>query len=223
MSFWAIAALMCAACYLIGSVPFGLLAGRLRGLDIRTRGSRNIGATNVARVLGRKWGIAVFVLDVVKGLIPTLACGSVVASASWMGEGQLWPRNILWLAAAMCCVLGHNYSVYLGFKGGKGVATSMGVVLGVYPHLTVPGLIAFGVWCVVTLGTRYVSLGSIAAAVTFPILVVVYAVCQGYNQLLEGWPFLGFSVLAAGLVVYRHRENVGRLRAGTESRIGGGA
>lgn len=213
-------ALMCAGCYLIGGIPFGYLIGRMKGIDIRTVGSRNIGATNVSRNFGKKWGIACFVLDVAKGLGPTLAAGHILASRTEAWNLSPVARNLLWLGCGICCVLGHNYSVYLRFRGGKGAATSLGVVLGVYPYLTLAGGLAFCVWAIVVLATRYVSLGSIVAAALLPPLAVMCSVWRGYGSLRDIWPVIAFAALAAVLVVYRHRENISRLRAGTERRIG---
>jgi acyl-phosphate glycerol 3-phosphate acyltransferase len=138
-------------CYLVGGIPFGFLVGRLHGLDIRKAGSGNIGATNVGRLLGRKWGILVFVLDVCKGLLPTLGLGQFLPGAEGLAGWSPAVVNTAWLAGGVACILGHNFPIYLRFRGGKGVATSLGVVLGVYPYLTVSGLCAFGVWVVVTL------------------------------------------------------------------------
>ena len=223
MSFPIAVIISCVACYLIGSVPFGYLIGRARGIDVRSAGSGNIGATNVGRLLGRKWGIAVFLLDVFKGLAPTVAVGLWLIASFAAGELSPTMRNVGWLAAGICCVLGHNFPIYLGLRGGKGVATSLGVVLGVFPYLTWAGLLAFAVWVLVTLTTRMVSAGSIAAAVAFPVLLTVCLLWSGYATLREHWTLLVFSILLCALVVYRHRANIARLRAGTESRIGGGS
>jgi len=208
-------------CYLIGAIPFGLLIARAHGVDIRKVGSGNIGATNVGRTLGRKWGILAFLLDVLKGLIPTLWVGRVIFERIDTWSWSVTAGNVAWLACGICCILGHNFPIYLRFKGGKGVATSLGVVLGVYPYLTYAGLLAFAVWIVVTLTSRYVSLGSICAAIALPILLVGLSAARGSDVLKANLPLVGFALLAAGLVLYRHRGNFARLRAGTESRIGG--
>ncbi len=210
----------CLGCYLIGGIPFGLLVGLAQGVDIRRQGSGNIGATNVGRVLGRKWGVLVFVLDACKGLIPIVALGYVLRWVSSALGLTATGANLLWLAGGMCCVLGHNFPPYLRFRGGKGVATSLGVVLGVFPYLTFAGLMAFVIWTAVTLTTRYVSLGSVVAAASLPVLVAGCTLWQGYSVFIESWPLVAFSVLAATLVVYRHRENLSRLRLGNESRLG---
>lgn len=220
MSGWSAVVLIAAGCYVAGSIPFGYLVGRARGVDVRSAGSGNIGATNVGRLLGRKWGILVFVLDVAKGLAPTLAAGGLVARA---GAGGAWSPmlgNLLWLACGACSILGHNYSLFLGFRGGKGVATSLGVVLGVYPYMTLAGALAFGIWGVVTLVSRYVSLGSICAAAALPVLLAACTLSRGRAEFQAHLPLLGFAILLAGLVIYRHRGNLARLRAGTENRIG---
>ena len=209
-----------AFCYLIGAIPLGYLAGRLRGVDLRAQGSGNIGATNVGRVLGRPWGVGVFVLDVGKGLVPMLVSGAILGAHEVRWELAGSSRNLIWLAGGACCILGHNFPVYLKFRGGKGVATSLGVVLGVYPYLTMAGLAAFVVWLGVTLSTRYVSAGSVSAAIALPLLLAGGTLWGGYAVFADSWPLLGFSILAGGLVLYRHRENISRLRAGTENKIG---
>ena len=212
--------LIFAACYLIGGTPLGYLAGRVKGIDIRSTGSGNIGATNVSRVLGRRWGVGVFALDVAKGLVPMLIAGVILDFGASEWELVAADQNLIWLGSGVCCILGHNYPVYLRFRGGKGASTSFGVVLGVYPYLTIAGLGAFGVWLMVTLTTRYVSAGSVSAAVALPLFVVCGMLWGGYAVFAESWPLLGFSILASALVVYRHRGNLTRLRAGTESKIG---
>ncbi len=205
--------------YLLGSIPFGFLIGRARGVDIRTVGSRNIGATNVGRVLGRPWGVLAFLLDLLKGLAPTLAAGfflSPILSASGWSEAA---RHLSVLAVGLMAVLGHIYPIYLRFQGGKGVATTLGVALGVYPDLTYPALAAFGVWVVVTLISRYVSLGSICAAGAFP-LILVFVSGRREGFLADDWPLMACSMLLATMIIYRHRMNIRRLSNGTEVKIG---
>jgi len=208
------------AAYLIGGIPFGLLAGWTRGIDVRRAGSGNIGATNVSRLLGRGYGVAVFVLDVLKGLLPTLAAGRALAGPVGEAEVSEPVRYLCWLHIGAACVLGHNYPLYLGFRGGKGVSTSLGVALGIYPLLTWAGVLAFAVWGVVLAISRYVSLASVAAGLAFPVGFAVVARWQGRSVVGELWPLLVFSVLLAVMVVIRHRANLARLRAGTEARIG---
>lgn len=220
MSATAIVALLMLGAYLIGAIPFGLVVGWARGIDVRNAGSRNIGATNVSRLLGRKYGLLVFALDVLKGLIPTAVAGWVLIGLG----GRVGPpepvRYLCWLTIGAACVLGHNYPVYLGFAGGKGVSTSLGVTLGIYPDLTYPAIAAFVIWAIVVGASRYISAGSITAGIAFPILFVVVSRYRGGDVIGESWPLLAFSLLLALLVLVRHRVNLGRLLAGTESKIG---
>ena len=202
------------AAYLIGSIPFGVIIARSRGIDLRTRGSGNIGATNVGRVVGRKWGYICFALDVAKGFVPTLALGYCVG----FGRPDLL-EQVAWLAVGFAAVAGHVFSVFLRFRGGKGVATSLGVVLGIFPHFTIPGAAALAVWLIVVGIWRYVSLASVAAAGAFPLL---YAGSALLGLTAGHWVFLAFTVVTAALVIVRHRNNISRLRAGTENRIGSG-
>lgn len=210
--------------YLCGAIPFGLLVGWGKGVDIRTRGSGNIGATNAGRVLGKPFGILVFVLDVLKGLLPVLLSGHLLRrpGSGWDGGSTGSTVYLVWILVGTGCILGHTFPVYLKFKGGKGVATSLGVLLGMYPQFTAAGLIAFGLWCVVTWVTRYVSAGSVAAAVAFPIIFAVVAHLRrgAWGPARQLWPLHLFGIVIAALVVYRHRRNIERLLAGTEPRIG---
>jgi glycerol-3-phosphate acyltransferase PlsY len=182
--------------YVIGSIPFGLLISKAKGKDIRTMGSGNIGATNVLRCLGKPMGIACFVLDVLKGYLPAAFLPML---------GKIDPAfGILFGTAA---ILGHNFPVFLNFKGGKGVATSAGVLLGVAPLAVAIGLLT---WVVVFYTSGYVSLGSIIAA----ILVVIAGWTLGYG------PVIAIALtLLGGLTIYRHRANIQRLRNGTENKF----
>lgn len=208
-----------AAAYLIGSIPFGLLIARAHGKDLRSIGSGNIGATNVARALGRPWAYVCFVLDLLKGLVPTLAVLLLLrplsASSATDRVISLW----LWLAVGCAAILGHIFPVYLRFKGGKGVATSFGVALGLWPYYTVSVAFAAVVWVVVVLIWRYVSLASIAGAITFPIVLILAVVLMPAWDLGTLWPLLITAVAIPLMVIVRHRENIKRLLAGTESKI----
>ncbi|MCP4248425.1 MAG: glycerol-3-phosphate 1-O-acyltransferase PlsY [bacterium] len=206
--------------YLVGGIPFGLLVGFLRGVDIRTVGSKNIGATNVGRTLGRKFGIAVFFLDVLKGLLPVLLAGYLLIGPNSQAGLTGATGYLCWLAVGAGCVAGHNYPIYLRFRGGKGVATSLGVALGIYPDLTHPALLSFAAWAVVVLVSRYVSLASIVAGISFPIAYCAISLYLRPGTLGDSWPLLGFAVLLAVMVLARHRGNLGRLLAGTEAKIG---
>ncbi len=205
-----------AAAYLIGSIPFGIVISRARGVDLRAQGSGNIGATNVGRVLGPKWGYLCLALDVLKGLLPVLGVGLLLRSLR--PAGQALPsayHQAAWLAVAFGCIAGHVFSLYLRFRGGKGVATSLGVLLGVFPYFTFPGLAALGVWIAVTLTSRYVSLGSMTAAVAF---VPLFAAFNWPPTPL--WPLGAFAAAMAVLVIARHKTNIQRLIKGTENKIG---
>ena len=202
--------------YLIGSVPFGVLIARANGVDLRKVGSGNVGSTNVTRALGRRWGYLCFLLDVLKGLIPTLAAGWVIGAIDLDGTPPTYLQQGAWLGVGAGCVFGHVFSVYLRFRGGKGVATSLGVVLGIYPYFTWVGLVGFGLWGVVTVLTRYVSLGSIVACVAFIPLFVVF----NYEMVRDLRPLGVFAAVIVAIILFRHRTNFRRLMQGTESKIG---
>jgi glycerol-3-phosphate acyltransferase PlsY len=199
--------------YLLGAVPFAFLIARAHGRDLRTIGSGNIGATNLARALGRPWGYLCFALDVLKGLVPMVLAGALLVTPSS-------PAHLaLWLAVGSAAILGHVFPIYLGFKGGKGVATSFGVALGLWPYFTICALIALLVWLAVVLVWRYVSLASICAALAFPVsLALGICAVPGWSA-AHLWPLLVAATLIPLLVILRHRENIQRLRAGTESKI----
>ena len=184
--------------YLFGGVPIGLLVGRAHGIaDIRHHGSGNIGASNVLRLLGAKLGIAVWLLDVLKGYLPVALAGGVVHLTGW------------WLGAvAIGAIAGHCFSPYLRFTGGKGVSTSLGVIIGLDWRA---GLICFGAWVVIVALTRFISLGSmIGSALAAPTLWLFH---QGAPEIVAGG-------LLAALVIERHKSNIQRLLEGTERRIG---
>lgn len=211
--------------YLIGSIPFGLLIGLARGIDVRTQGSGNIGATNVRRVVGKKWGNLAFVCDVAKGAGPVLGFGA------WLGLLGLKTPTLFgalaFMAIAVAAILGHMFPVYLRFKGGKGVATGLGALTALWPHVTLAALLALATWISVLKATRYVSVASSAAAGALPLGVLVLALVGWPNadapvatRLAIAWPFIGVTVGLAALVVWKHRGNLARLRAGTEPKIG---
>lgn len=201
--------------YLLGAVPFGFLIGKAHGKDLRQIGSGNIGATNAARMLGKKWGTICFVLDVGKGLVPMLLVPAMGLLHQPLTTGQL----VLWILVGVAAVLGHVFPVYLGFKGGKGVATSLGIVLGLWPYFTVCGIAVFVIWAATLAIWRYVSVSSIIAAVSFPVILIgciVSIESWSFNQL---WPLVSIAVLMALLVVVRHRSNIVRLRNGSETKV----
>jgi len=197
------ALLVALGAFLLGSIPTGYLVARAKGVDIRQHGSGNIGATNVFRTLGKPLGVFVFMVDELKGFAVVWLAGRFGGASGWAG-----------IIAAVAVIGGHNYTPWLGFKGGKGIATSAGVLLALMPWAVL--CIAI-VWFVVFKVSRYVSLASISAAAALPVAVAALwsAGCGGNG------PLLSFSVLISALAIWRHRTNIQRLRAGTESRFEG--
>jgi glycerol-3-phosphate acyltransferase PlsY len=191
--------------YLFGSIPFGYLAGRLCGIDIRTKGSGNIGATNVLRVMGKKWGYAVFLLDFIKGWLP------VKLALGWGIALMVHPASAPGALAGLFVLLGHSFPVWLGFKGGKGMSSSGGVIIALFPAAF---LIGIGTWILVFTTTRYVSVASIAGSVAVPLAVLAM-----YLLHRADWLGVTVSVVMATLIIWLHRGNIARLRAGTESRF----
>ena len=194
-------------CYLVGAIPFGFLIGKFHGLDIRRHGSGNIGATNVRRVIGRDWSIACFVLDFLKGLLPVLMALHISGQAS----------NLGWLPplAAGATVAGHIWPLYLRFKGGKGVSTTLGALLALVPLAVISAIV---VWLVIFKLTRYVSAASVCAAVILPLSAVLWR-----SVAETGVPAytLGLLVVIAVIIILRHRGNIQRLLSGREHRFKG--
>jgi len=206
------AVLMPIAAYMAGSIPFGVIIAKAHGVDLRKSGSGNVGATNVGRVLGRKWGYLCFFLDLAKGFAPAMAAVLLVPAG---GDGPSGLQQAVWLGAGVGAILGHVFPVWLRFRGGKGVATALGVVLGIWPYFTYAGLVAFGLWIAVTLISRYVSLASVVAAIAFVPLLALFN-----RQIGQLWPLATFATAMAALIVVRHRTNIRRLLNGTENKIG---
>lgn len=213
--------------YLVGSIPFGLLLGLMRGVDIRSHGSGNIGATNAMRVLGKKLGALCFALDVLKGALPVALGGMWMGlfGVADVGAGEAW----MWMGVAAAAVAGHMFSPWIGFKGGKGVATGFGAMLGMWPHTTVPALLALAVFIVSARLTRYVGISSCFAALSLPIGVALARFsgligeigAEGrWAHLAEGWPHIAATALLGAVVIWKHRGNIQRTLAGTERRIG---
>ncbi len=187
------------ACYILGAIPFGLIIGKVtRGIDIRDFGSGNIGATNVLRTLGLGPALFVFFFDTVKGLAAVLLCR--------MLHMDPW----LIVTGGVLSIIGHSFSVFLKFQGGKGVATSLGMIIGLHP--TIAG-IAFVAWLLIGAISRYISLASIIAAISVPVMMFLWnpPVHPAYRII---------AVIAATLIVVKHRSNITRLMNGTESRLG---
>jgi glycerol-3-phosphate acyltransferase PlsY len=196
-------AILLIGCYLVGSIPFGVIVGRLvRGVDIRKYGSGNIGFSNVLRVLGPGPAAIVLAADALKGFVPVLVGRRLLPTWS------VTDLDLALLAVGFAPILGHSFSVFLGFRGGRGVTTTGGVLLGLcWPA----ALTALAVWLGVVGVTRYISLGSVAAAVSVPIYMVIAG---------RRWEWIVFWALVAALVILRHISNIGRLLAGTETKIG---
>jgi len=194
--------------YLLGSLPTGYITGRLVGVDIRKVGSGNVGATNVTRVLGKRFGYPVFLVDFAKGLAAVML--AVIMAKAAQSRAQF--VDLCAAIGAICSLMGHSYSIWLGFRGGKGVATLMGALFGIN---WITALIVCVVWIVVFEATRYVSLASIAAAVALPIAV---AIMLFLKELPTPIP-LYFSFCLGAIVVLRHRSNLSRLVKGTEPRF----
>jgi acyl phosphate:glycerol-3-phosphate acyltransferase len=206
VSEWALAAGLAVASYLIGAVPFGLLVARLKGVDITKVGSGNIGATNVFRSVSKPLGILTFVCDAVKGWLPAYVFPLWVAAA---GNAAADPSlGVLYAALA---IAGHTWPVYLKFKGGKGVATSAGALIGIAPKAVGLGVL---VWLAVFGVSRYVSVASIAAAVAVP------AAAWWWHEPGRSLVLPVALTLLGVMIVWRHGGNIRRLRAGTEHRFG---
>jgi acyl phosphate:glycerol-3-phosphate acyltransferase len=193
------------AAYFLGSMPSGYLSGRLTGIDVREHGSGNIGATNVLRILGKRFGYAVFFADTLKGFL-------AVRLAFWIGSGSAELAYRLGILAAICAVVGHSFPVWLAFRGGKGVATSAGACLGLLPAET---LVAGAVWIIMFLLFRFVSLASVTAAAALPLSLWLFAAGEARFRR----PLLAFTVALAALVIVRHCSNIKRLFQGREPRF----
>lgn len=233
--------------YLLGSVPVGFLIARARGVDIRRHGSGNIGATNVWRVMGWRTGALCFALDMLKGLVPTLMATALATRgftrmpAPTFKDLDAALLNLGPLMVGGAAMLGHIFPVWLKFKGGKGVATGFGALLGVWPVMTVAMIGALLVWLIATRITRMVGISSVIAAAMAPVLVLFAPSIAMYLRLFppqsvhpgrnaagidDGvlvWQYVVLTAVLAGVVIYRHRSNIARTFRGTEPKIGGRA
>lgn len=212
--------------YFLGSIPFAWVIGKSKGVDIRTVGSKNIGATNLGRTLGAQYFWYAFLLDAAKGFVPVLLAALLVRrwNSPLYLEGPALPH---WapLLTGIACVVGHLLPIYLKFKGGKGVATGFGVVLGFWPLYTIAGLLAGAFFVFMLLVYRYISLASMTAAVVFAALVALLGSWQNrwletYVPMQDRLPLVGVACLFAVLIIFRHRGNVSRLMKGTEPKVG---
>jgi len=224
--------------FLLGSIPFGLIIAKLKGIDIRAHGSGNIGATNVLRVVGKQYGITCLFLDLLKGYIPVVIAinliqidgkaivpdlGFLDCCALHLPVEQQFTGQLAQVVTALCAVLGHNYSPWVGFRGGKGIATSGGVLLGLMPAAVVLLIV---VWLLLFLTTRYVSIASIGAAAALPVLTHIGARFHKNADGISLWeagtwnkPLFIFSLVIGILAIWKHRTNIQRLREGTEHRF----
>ena len=205
-----------AAGYLLGSIPSGYLAGRwIQGVDIRSLGSGSTGATNVLRVFGKGPALAVFLVDVLKGTAAVL-----LAKALLQGDGiaatRDWGTDWWVVAAGLAALAGHSWSLWLGGKGGKAVATGLGMLLGLVPAV---GLACFGIFLTTLSASRIVSLSSVVAALSLPLLMLGSFAAAGSGLRPA---YLVLALLTTALVVWRHRSNLERLLAGTEPKLGQG-
>lgn len=224
--------------FLLGSIPFGLFIAKTKGIDIRQHGSGNIGATNVYRVMGRKFGLTCLLLDALKGFLPVIIAVNLIPVegrvpmlhlaflSDWVmtSAPDAFTAQLLHVITALAAVLGHNYSPWIGFKGGKGIATSAGVLIGLMPAAVLILLIVF---MITLFSTRYVAVASMVAAVCLPVVTHLgarYHEDQNGVSLWEAgtWnkPLFFFALTIAILAVWKHRSNIRRLCEGTESKFG---
>ncbi len=197
------------AAYLIGSIPFGWIVGRLRGHDIRNEGSKNIGATNVFRCVGKKWGVLAFILDFLKGLIPTLLADRYACSHLSLAGAEYFA-----FMTGVMAVVGHMFTCFMKFKGGKGVATGFGLLMGIIPALAGT---AFGLFLLMVLISHYISVGSIIAAAFLGI--AVWFPIPGLNPVPPPAAVCALVTALTAFVVYKHKANMVRLAAGCENKI----
>lgn len=202
--------------YLIGSFPSGFIAGRICGVDLRAAGSGNVGATNALRVLGKKWGYAVFAADAFKGALAVLSGLALARIPAIQGPT---PAHV-GVVAALFAIIGHSFPVWLGFKGGKGIATSAGIMFVLFPGAVFSS--GLFVWLALFFATRYVSLASLGSAVTLPTVAFALYFFGNPGSWFFGYcdPMLaGISAIMSLLAIWRHKDNIKRLFAGTEKRF----
>ena len=206
--------------FLCGSVPFGVILAKAHGVDLRTVGSGNVGATNVGRALGRGWGFFCFFLDALKGAVPVLLAGRATGALG-TGVDMLAPADLWWWSGVVfAALLGHVFSPWIGFKGGKGVATGFGAMVAMWPVLTWPVLLALAAWLVSMKVTRIVSLSSMVAGCSLPLWCAITLPWPAEGAVGSPWRPMAVTGGLALAVLLTHRANIGRLLAGTEPRVG---
>ena len=230
-------ALVIVAAYLLGSIPFGVLIGRARGVNLLAEGSMNPGASNVTRLLGKRLGMLCFFLDMGKGMIPVIVAGvtfdllgdrpvSSDPTVAVLTRTEMW----LWLSVACAAVLGHMRSPWLGFRGGKGVATGFGAMVAMWQVLTLPALAAIVVWYGLLRATRYVSVASVLAVMSLPVGYLLSVLpgdaleqplSTSIDRLMVASPPLIVTTVMALLIAYLHRGNLARIRRGEEPKVRG--
>jgi glycerol-3-phosphate acyltransferase PlsY len=209
------------AAYLVGSFPTAHLLARSRGVDLGAVGSKNYGATNLGRTLGRSWGILCFAIDATKGALPVVLGGWLLGALGAPSGGVTTATAWCWLATALAAILGHTLSPWIGFKGGKGVATGFGALAAMWPVLTLPAGLAILLWAAILAVSRIISLASMVAAISIPCSVLVAALAaNGLAGVRAAVPFLVATGVIAAFVVWKHRSNIARMRAGTEPKVG---
>ncbi|MCD4831510.1 MAG: glycerol-3-phosphate 1-O-acyltransferase PlsY [Anaerohalosphaeraceae bacterium] len=201
--------------YLVGSISFAMLIAKAKGIDLRKIGSGNLGATNLSRAAGKKWGQICFGLDVLKGFVPAIVARLILFD----GQAESAANIGIWIAVGIAAILGHVFPFYLKFKGGKGVATSFGVVLGICPYYTIPGITVFAIWAAIVLIWRYISLGSVIAAGLFPLILLVFTAVLDEWYISTIWPLIVTAFILGALVIVLHRKNIKRLINGNENKI----
>lgn len=212
-----ICATLVLASYIVGSLPFGFWISKSLGVDIRNQGSGNIGATNVLRTLGRKVGITVLILDISKGFLPVLIGSIIIFNQlpdSMLNKEEI--KGTIYVLLAIGAILGHNYTFWLGFKGGKGIATSAGAIMPFLPEVLIGSLF---VWILFFFLSRYVAIASIAAAFSIPILTVSLDHNYLFPKINSSWPVISFGIIASIMAIWRHRSNIQRLIKGEEDQF----
>ena len=199
--------------YVLGSIPSAVWIGKkYYGVDIREHGSKNAGTTNMLRVLGRRAAVPVFVLDFFKGFVAV----SIISLMRYDADvSSAWLINLK-ILGVFAAVLGHIFPIFADFKGGKGVATLVGAITGIYPQIV---FLCFAVWVLVFMISHYVSLASMTAGCCFPLFVIVYSSAEWSRYNDVSFTFIVFAFVVAGLLIWSHRKNIERLKAGTESKI----